>query len=164
MTQNKPVFEVTTDPTRIDLDRVDDWIARKSYWAGQMPRRLFDRAVRGSLCFAAVEAGATVGFCRVISDRATFAYVSDMFVDPGHRGKGIGKAIMAAIMAHPDLQEFGVGCSSRVTRMGFMQVSALRRSPRPSGSWRGAIQKFTSAWPTANRSAGMQYRPNLRVQ
>ena len=96
---------ITTDVTRIDLDRVHGWLARKSYWAGQMPRRLFDRAVRGSLCFGAVEAGATVGFCRVISDRATFAYVSDMFVDPGHRGKGIGKAIMAAIMAHPDLQE-----------------------------------------------------------
>jgi GNAT superfamily N-acetyltransferase len=105
MTQCRSVIEVTTDPTRIDLDRVHDWIARKSYWAGQMPRRLFDRAVRASLCFGAVEDGATVGFCRVISDRATFAYVSDMFVDPNHRGKGIGKAIMTAIMAHPDLQD-----------------------------------------------------------
>lgn len=105
MTQNKPVIEVTSDPPRIDLDRVHGWIARQSYWARQMPRRLFDRAIRGSLCFGAVEGGATVGFCRVISDRATFAYVSDMFVDPSHRGNGIGKAIMAAIMAHPDLQD-----------------------------------------------------------
>jgi len=105
MTQNKPVIEVTTDPTRIDLDRVHDWIACKSYWAGQMPRRLFDRAVRGSLCFGAVEGGVTVGFCRVISDRATFAYVADMFIDPRQRGRGIGKAIMAAIMEHPDLQD-----------------------------------------------------------
>jgi GNAT superfamily N-acetyltransferase len=70
-----------------------------------MPRRVFDRAVHGSLCFGALERGATVGFCRVISDRATFAYVSDMFVDPSHRGKGIGKAIMTAIMAHPELQD-----------------------------------------------------------
>jgi GNAT superfamily N-acetyltransferase len=104
MAQNNPVIEVTTDPTRIDLDCVHDWIARKSYWADQMPRRVFDRAVHGSLCFGALERGATVGFCRVISDRATFAYVSDMFVDPSHRGKGIGKAIMTAIMAHPELQ------------------------------------------------------------
>jgi GNAT superfamily N-acetyltransferase len=105
MIQNNLDIEVTTDLKRIDLDRVHDWIARKSYWAGQMPRRVFDRAVRGSLCFGALERGATVGFCRVISDRATFAYVSDMFVDPCHRGKGVSKALMAAMMAHPDLQD-----------------------------------------------------------
>jgi GNAT superfamily N-acetyltransferase len=100
-----PSIEYTTEPARIDLDRVHDWIARKSYWAGQMPRRVFDRAVRGSLCFAAIKAGATVGFCRVITDRATFAYVSDVFVDPDHRGQGIGKGLMGVVMAHPDLQD-----------------------------------------------------------
>jgi GNAT superfamily N-acetyltransferase len=69
-----------------------------------MPRGVFERAVRGSLCFAALERDATIGFCRVISDRATFAYLSDMFVDSARRGGGIGKAIMAAIMAHPELK------------------------------------------------------------
>jgi GNAT superfamily N-acetyltransferase len=105
MPQNDRAIEITTDPARIDVDRVHDWVARKSYWGEQMPRRVFDRAVHGSLCFGAIEQGATVGFCRVISDRATFAYVSDMFVDPSRRGRGIGKAIMAAIVAHPDLQD-----------------------------------------------------------
>jgi len=97
-------IEYTTEPARIDLDRVHDWIARKSYWAGQMPRQVFDRAVHGSLCFAALKGGATVAFCRVITDRATFAYVSDVFVDPNHRGQGIGKGLMRAVMAHPNLQ------------------------------------------------------------
>jgi GNAT superfamily N-acetyltransferase len=94
----------TSELARIDLDRIHDWIARKSYWAGQMPRPVFDRAVAGSLCFAALKAGATVGFCRVITDRATFAYVADVFVDPAHRRQGIGKGLLRAVTAHPDLQ------------------------------------------------------------
>jgi|SRR5581483_409262 len=102
---NDSTFEITTELSRINCDLVHDWIARKSYWAGQIPRSVFDRAVRGSLCFGALERDATVGFCRVVSDRATFAYISDMFVDPSHQGRGIGKALMAAITEHPELQE-----------------------------------------------------------
>jgi GNAT superfamily N-acetyltransferase len=97
-------IEYTTELARIDLERVHDWIARKSYWAGQMPRHVFDRAVRGSVCFGAISGRATLGFCRVITDRATFAYISDVFVAPNARGNGIGKGLMAAVMAHPDLQ------------------------------------------------------------
>jgi len=105
MSPTIPVLEITTDLSRMDLGRVHDWLARKSYWAGQMPRRVFDRALRGSLCFAAIKMDATVAFARVVSDRATFAYVSDVFVDPAHRGAGIGKAVMAAVVAHPELQD-----------------------------------------------------------
>jgi len=105
MSTTIPVLEITTDLSRMDLNRVHDWLARKSYWAGQMPRRVFDRAVRGSLCFAAIKMDATVAFARVVSDRATFAYVADVFVDPAHRGAGISKAVMAAVVAHPELQD-----------------------------------------------------------
>jgi GNAT superfamily N-acetyltransferase len=100
-----PPIEITTDLSSIDLDRVHAWLARKSYWAGQMPRSVFDRAVNGSFCFGAIKDGTTVGFARVITDRATFAYISDVFVDPEHRGVGISKAIMSSIMRHPDLQD-----------------------------------------------------------
>jgi len=103
-TKRETSIEVTTDLSRIDLDRVHDWLARKSYWAGEMPRRVFDRAVRGSLCFGAIEQEETVGFARVITDRATFAYLSDVFVDPECRGLGISKVMMAAIVIHPELQ------------------------------------------------------------
>ena len=95
----------TSELAEIDLDRVHHWIARKSYWAGQMPRQVFDRAIRGSLCFAAIKGGATVAFCRVITDRATFAYLADVFVDPELRGQGIGKGLLRAVMAHPNLQD-----------------------------------------------------------
>jgi GNAT superfamily N-acetyltransferase len=105
MSPTIPGVEITTELSRMDLDRVHDWLARKSYWAGRMPRTVFDRALRGSLCFGAIKMDATVAFARVISDRATFAYLSDVFVDPAHRGVGIGKAVMAAVVAHPDLQD-----------------------------------------------------------
>jgi GNAT superfamily N-acetyltransferase len=99
-----PLIEITNDLSRIDFDRVHAWLARKSYWAGQMPRSVFDRAINGSLCFGAIRDGTTVGFARVISDRAT-SYVSDVFVDPERRGVGIGKAIMSSIMRHPELED-----------------------------------------------------------
>lgn len=105
LNSDKSSIEITTDLSRIDLDRVHDWLARKSYWAGEMPRAVFDRSVRGSLCFGALEHSATVGFARVISDRATFAYLSDVFVDPARRGIGISKAMMSAVVAHPELQD-----------------------------------------------------------
>jgi GNAT superfamily N-acetyltransferase len=94
---------ITTDPARFDLDVIHHFLAR-SYWAAGIPRDIVARAVRHSLGFAALDGERQVGFARVISDYATYAYVSDVFVLPSHRGRGIGKQIMAAIVAHPDLQ------------------------------------------------------------
>jgi GNAT superfamily N-acetyltransferase len=94
---------ITTDPSRLDLDVIHSFLAR-SYWATDIPRAIVERAVRHSLCFAALDGEQQVGFARVISDHATYAYVSDVFVLPAHRGRGIGKRLMAAIVTHPDLQ------------------------------------------------------------
>lgn len=94
---------ISTDPARLDLDTVHRFLTR-SYWARGIPREVVERAVRHSLCFGAYEGGRQVGFARVISDRATYAYVSDVFVLPSHRGRSIGRRLMAAIMAHSELQ------------------------------------------------------------
>ena len=94
---------VSTDPARLDVDVIHGFLTR-SYWAAGISRELVERSIRGSLCFGAYQEGRQVGFARVISDHATYAYVSDVFVLPTHRGHGVGKRLMAAIMAHPDLQ------------------------------------------------------------
>jgi GNAT superfamily N-acetyltransferase len=94
---------VTTDPSRLDLDVIHGFLAT-SYWARGIPRDVVERALVNSLCFGAFEGESQVGFARVVSDRATFAYVSDVFVLESHRGRGVGKRLMAAIMSHPDLQ------------------------------------------------------------
>jgi len=94
---------VSTDPSRLDVGVVHGFLTN-SYWSPGIPRHVVERAIEHSICFGAFDGDRQVGFARVITDRATYAYVSDVFVLPTHRGHGVGKRLMAAIMAHPDLQ------------------------------------------------------------
>jgi GNAT superfamily N-acetyltransferase len=94
---------VTTDVGRMDLDVIHGFLAG-SYWARGITRETVERSMQHSLCFAALHRGAQVGFARVVTDQATFAYVCDVFVHPSCRGRGVGKRLMAAIMGNPALQ------------------------------------------------------------
>jgi GNAT superfamily N-acetyltransferase len=94
---------ISTDPSRLDLDVIHGFLTR-SYWARGIPRDVMARALDNSLCFGAFAGDRQVGFARVVTDRATFGYVSDVFVLESHRGRGVGERLMAAIMAHPELQ------------------------------------------------------------
>jgi GNAT superfamily N-acetyltransferase len=94
---------ISTDKARLDLGAIHGFLT-SAYWARGVSRETVARAVEHSLCFGAYEGRRQVGFARVISDRATFAYVSDVFVLESHRGRGIGKALMGAIAGHPELQ------------------------------------------------------------
>jgi GNAT superfamily N-acetyltransferase len=96
--------EITTDRARMDVAAIHRYLAGQSYWAANIPLPLLARALDHSLCFAAVEGAALVGFARVITDHATFAYLADVFVIASHRGRGIAKQIMEAIRLHPELQ------------------------------------------------------------
>jgi GNAT superfamily N-acetyltransferase len=95
---------VSTDPARLDLDAVHRFLTG-SYWAAGVPREIVARSIEHSICFGAYADGRQVGFTRVISDRATFAYVCDVFVLDSHRGRGVGKRLMAAVTTHPELQD-----------------------------------------------------------
>ena len=94
---------ITTDPARLDLDVIHGFLSQ-SYWAPGVAREIVERSIRHSICFGALDGERQVGFARVISDRATYAHVSDVFVLPSHRGVGIGKRLMACITTHPELQ------------------------------------------------------------
>jgi GNAT superfamily N-acetyltransferase len=96
-------IQVTTDASRFDLEAIHGFLTT-SYWSPGIPREVVERAIEHSLCFGALDGDRQVGFARVVSDRATFAYVCDVFVLESLRGRGVGKSLMAAIMAHPDLQ------------------------------------------------------------
>jgi len=90
---------------RFDVARAHGWIARESYWAPGIPRALFETSLRGSLVIGVYdEGGGLRAMARVITDRATFAWVCDVFVDQTQRGRGLSKAMLAHIRAHPDLQ------------------------------------------------------------
>jgi GNAT superfamily N-acetyltransferase len=100
-------FRLSDDPGRFDMARGHRWIAEQSYWAQDIPLAVFERAVRGSLVVGAyAAAGETAAMARVVTDRATFGWICDVFVDEAWRGQGLGKALMAYLAEHPDLQGF----------------------------------------------------------
>src|SRR5688572_32081600 len=95
--------EISTDPARLDADAIHAYLSR-SYWAAGIPREVVARSLEHSLCFGVYDGGRQVGFARVITDRATFAYVADVYILESHRGRGLAVRLMEQVMAHPDLQ------------------------------------------------------------
>jgi GNAT superfamily N-acetyltransferase len=96
--------EISTDASRIDRDLVHRFLSEESYWAKGVPSSVLDRAIEHSLVFAVLQGQATIGFARVVTDRATFAWLCDVFVVPERRGIGIGSRLMRSIVEHPDLR------------------------------------------------------------
>jgi GNAT superfamily N-acetyltransferase len=99
----KGEFQISTDPARIDLRAVHEFLTN-SYWARGIPLETVQRSIENSLCFGIYHGDRQIGFARVITDRATFAYLADVFVLPDYRGRGLSKWLMECIIAHPDLQ------------------------------------------------------------
>jgi GNAT superfamily N-acetyltransferase len=100
-------FSLSDDPARFDMARGHRWIGEESYWAQEIPLAVFETAVRNSLTVGAyAAAGEMAAMARVVSDRATFGWICDVFVGEAWRGAGLGKALMAYLAAHPDLQGF----------------------------------------------------------
>jgi len=96
-------FEISTDRARLDRTVIHEFL-RESYWARGIPREVVDRSIDNALCFGLFEGSRQVGFARVISDFATFAYLSDVFLLPSHRRRGLAAWLMEVVMSHPDLQ------------------------------------------------------------
>ena len=101
-------WTISADPARIDVGMVHRFLA-DSYWAKGIPRRIVERSIAGSFAFGIYQGEGAgerqVGFARVITDAATFAYLADVFVLPEYRGRGLSKWLMDCILAHPELQD-----------------------------------------------------------
>ncbi len=96
-------FLISTDRAKLDLDVIHKFLTG-SYWAAGIPRATVARSIENSLCFGVYDDSNQIGFARVISDFATYAYVADVFILERYRERGLGKELMASIMAHPELQ------------------------------------------------------------
>ena len=96
-------FVVTTDAAWLDEDLIHK-VLSTGYWAEGIPREVVARSIRNSLCFGVFEGAKQVGFARVISDYATFAYLADVFIIESHRGRGLTKFLMECIFRHAELQ------------------------------------------------------------
>ena len=97
-------YVVSDERSRLDRASVRRFIADESYWAAGIPQSLMDKAIDNSLCFGLYRGDAQVGFARVVTDRATFGYLCDVFVETAHRGAGLGKWLVSCVLSHPDLQ------------------------------------------------------------
>lgn len=96
-------YSIGTDKSKLNIDVIHAFLTT-SYWAQGIPRSTVMRCIENSLCFGAFFGDEQVGFARVISDYTTFAYLADVFVIEAHRGKGVSKMIMDAVIGHPHLQ------------------------------------------------------------
>jgi GNAT superfamily N-acetyltransferase len=97
-------IEISTDPARLDVPLIHQFLSEETDWARGIPLAVVQKALAHSICFGAYEDGAQVGFARVITDRMTYGYLADVFTLPAHRGRGISRLLIEAILAHPDLQ------------------------------------------------------------
>lgn len=100
----KDEYLISTDNSLLQLDVVYNYLAKESYWANGIPRGVVEKSLRHSLCFGLYFNDKQIGFARLVTDKATFAYLADVFVLSAHRGKGLSKWLMQTIHAHPELQ------------------------------------------------------------
>lgn len=125
-------YRISTEKAELDRAMIHEFL-RNSYWAKGIPRELVDRSIESSLCFGLYDGTKLVGFARVISDSATFGYLSDVFVLESHRGKGLATWFMETVMAHPDLQGIRrwmlatADAHGLYRKVGFTQLSKPER-------------------------------------
>jgi GNAT superfamily N-acetyltransferase len=99
-------YTISTDRARLDVAAIHEFLSTKSYWAQGRDFETVRRAVENSLPFGVYHGGRQVGFARVVTDYATFAWLADVFVLDEFRGEGLGKWLVEVILSHPELQNF----------------------------------------------------------
>lgn len=101
---NLAMIEISTDRSRLDVGYIHRYLSEQSYWAVGRSRDVVEKSLANSLCFGVYAGARQVGFARVVTDYATFAWLCDLFIDEAYRGQGLGKRLIEAVVAHPALQ------------------------------------------------------------
>jgi GNAT superfamily N-acetyltransferase len=135
-------FSISTDPAELDVPAIHHFLSTQSSWAIGMPLATLQRAIEHSLCFGGFVDGRQVAFARVVTDRATFANLVDVYVLPEFRGRGLSKRLVAAVLAHPQLQ-------------------GLRRFTLATGDAHGLYAQFGFTPPLRPQSLMERYFPAL---
>src|SRR5579859_5597300 len=102
-------YLISNDKGKLDVDVIHEFLSKRSYWATGRSREIVERSIANSLCFGVYDTDAKqqVGFARVVTDFAIFAYIADVFILEPYRGRGLSKWLIESIRAHPDLQHLG---------------------------------------------------------
>ncbi len=131
----RDVYLISTDPTKLDLDVVHDYLANVAYWCPSIPRAKVEQFVRYSLCYGVYKKGHQIGFARVITDYTTYAYLCDVFILPEHQGHGLGAWLVETILQHPelsDLRSWNLKTSSAqglYRKFGFYEKETMEYRP-----------------------------------
>jgi GNAT superfamily N-acetyltransferase len=124
---------ISTDKSLLNRALIHEFLSERSYWAKGVPHEIVDRSIENSLCFGVYKTRDQVGFARVVTDCATFAWLADVFILEGHRGGGLSKRLVAAILAHPQLQglrRFMLGtldAHGLYSQFGFVPIKEVER-------------------------------------
>ncbi|WP_426493273.1 GNAT family N-acetyltransferase [Hymenobacter sp. 102] len=139
------MFTISTDPARLDIALIHRYLSQESYWAKGIPLETVQRAIANSLNFGVYTAeGRQAGFARIVTDKATFAWLCDVFVLPEFQGQGLSKQLMQAVWAHPDVQNqrrhllATLDAHGLYRQFGFQELAAPERyleirRPNPYG-------------------------------
>ncbi len=125
-------FRVSTDPRLLQLAVIHDFLWQ-TYWANEINESVLRKALDGSLCFGLYRGEQQIGLARVITDRATFAYLSDVFVLDEFQGQGLGQWLVSCVLAHPELQGLRrimlttLDAQELYRRLGFHEVEHPER-------------------------------------
>lgn len=98
-------YAIDTDPHRLQVEVIHDYLANRSYWAKGRTRETVEKSIAHSLCFGVYDGEKQVGFARVVTDRATFGWLCDVFILESHRGRGLGKWLVETIFQHPVIRD-----------------------------------------------------------
>ena len=126
-------YLVSDDSSKVSIDAVHRFLSEESNWSKRIPRAIVEKSVANSMCFALLKGDEQIGFARLITDRATIAYLGDVYVLKDHRGKGLSKWLMECVMSHPDLQNLRRwilvtgDAHGLYSRYGFDQLAAPDR-------------------------------------
>jgi GNAT superfamily N-acetyltransferase len=126
------MIELSDDKTRLDVARIHGWLA-SSYWSPGIARDVVDRAIAGSHCLGAYREGAQIGFARMITDHATFAWLADVWIDEPARGEGLGRRMVGWFLEHPgyaDLRRIGLTTADAHGVYAALGFHALKRPDR----------------------------------
>jgi GNAT superfamily N-acetyltransferase len=132
---------ISFDPAQVDRDRVYGWLSNEAYWSTGLPRDVFERAVANSLVASAIADGEQVAFARVITDRASYAWLCDVFVATHARGRGVGRRLIGAII---NIRLRGCAAGRCVPAMltGCTATSVSRNWTSRNAAWSGTIPTF----------------------
>lgn len=156
-------YEISTDRARVDDDAVYGYLSEHAPWAAGIPRHLFDRAIDHSRCYGLYHTptGEQAGFCRVITDFATFAYLDDLFVFPGYRGAGLGGYMVQAVLGDrelADVKSWWLLADSSEAQALFRRAGFAGPEPERVARWMALPNRSRGYWATRTETVAGRSR------